>query len=158
MIFSRTLFAAGALLAAAGASADVGVSLQFSQPGVYGRVDIGQFPQPQLVVPQAVMVMPPPMAVAAPPPVYLWVPPAHRRHWARHCREYHACGRPVYFVQDDWYRRNVMRGAGPGHGGPHHDGGPHHQGGPRGDAGRFHGDDRGRDHDHGPGYGHRHDG
>ena len=35
-------------------AADVGVSVQISQPGVYGRIDIGRFPQPQVVVPQPV--------------------------------------------------------------------------------------------------------
>jgi len=35
--------------------------------------------------------------------VYLHVPPGHERHWAQHCREYNACGVPVYFVQDRWY-------------------------------------------------------
>ena len=31
-------------------------------------------------------------------------PPGHMRHWDRHCHEYEACGRPVYFVDDGWYR------------------------------------------------------
>lgn len=102
---------AGAVLAlAVGVSvsaqaADVGVSIGISQPGVYGRIDIGRFPQPAVVVAQPVLVVP---ARHAPPPVYLWVPPGHRQHWARHCHEYRACGAPVYFVSDDWYRHHVM--------------------------------------------------
>ena len=60
-------------LAAAGASAqaaDVGVSVQVSQPGVYGRIDIGRFPQPQVVVQQPVIIAapPPPRAVVGAPP------------------------------------------------------------------------------------------
>ena len=59
-------------LAAAGASAqaaDVGVSVQVSQPGVYGRIDIGRFPQPQVVVQQPVIIAapPPPRAPPGPP-------------------------------------------------------------------------------------------
>jgi len=88
---------------------DVGVSVQFAQPGVYGRVDIGRYPQPQVIVSTPVIAEPPP----APPPVpeqpmYLWVPPEHQAHWREHCHEYHACGHPVYFVHHDWYREHVM--------------------------------------------------
>lgn len=43
-----------------------------------------------------------PVAIA-PAPLYLRVPPGHERNWGKHCRKYDACGRPVYFVQDDWY-------------------------------------------------------
>ncbi|MEK8049188.1 hypothetical protein AACH10_02950 [Ideonella sp. DXS22W] len=86
-------------------AADVGVSIGISQPGVYGRIDIGRFPQPTVVVTQPVVVAP---VRHAPPPVYLWVPPGHQKHWAKHCRAYGACGVPVYFVRDDWYRQHVM--------------------------------------------------
>ena len=30
-----------------------------------------------------------------------------RRHWRKHCARYDACGRPVYFVQEDWYRNGT---------------------------------------------------
>lgn len=56
----------GLLSAAAASATDVGVSVQISQPGVYGRVDIGRFPQPAVVVPQPVIVQPPPVVVAHP--------------------------------------------------------------------------------------------
>ena len=113
-------FALGLAAAGAAAAADVGVSISVSQPGVYGRVDIGRFPQPLLVAPSPVLVAP--RVVAE--PVYLWVPPGHRRHWSRHCGQYGACAAPVYFVQDGWYRRHVLpeagrppawHGDGPGH-------------------------------------------
>lgn len=87
-------------------AADVGVSIQISEPGVYGRIDIGRFPQPQVVV-QRPVVIHRPVAVQAPQPVYLWVPPGHRKNWRKHCGQYHACGVPVYFVRDDWYGQNV---------------------------------------------------
>src|SRR5450631_267806 len=91
-------------LAPAAYGADIGISLQFSQPGVFGRVDIGQYPQPQVILAQPIMVERLRPGMRAPEPVYLWVPPEHREHWERHCGEYHACGHPVYFVDHAWYK------------------------------------------------------
>jgi hypothetical protein len=113
-----------ALIAAAGSvaqAADVGVSVTIAEPGVYGRIDIGRFPQPPVVVPQPVIIQPPPHVVVGPPvqPIYMWVPYGHRKDWAKHCRHYNACGVPVYFVRHDWYDREVR-----GHG--HQDGHDHH--------------------------------
>jgi hypothetical protein len=51
------LFATAVLAALPAArAADVGVSFGFSQPGVYGRVDIGRYPQPVLITPQPVII------------------------------------------------------------------------------------------------------
>lgn len=83
---------------------DVGVSVQISQPGVYGRVDIGRFPQPQVVVEQPITIR---RVVSTPDPVYMWVPPGHRKNWSKHCGAYNACGVPVYFVRDSWYDAKV---------------------------------------------------
>ena len=83
-------------------AADLGVSVTVGQPGFYGRVDIGNFPQPQLIYPEPVVIQRVPMAVAQ-RPIYLHVPPGHARNWAKHCGQYNACGQPVYFVQDRWY-------------------------------------------------------
>ena len=142
---------AGLLLAAQAHAADVGVSIRFSQPGVFGRVDIGDLPQPQLIVPQPVFVVPPPVGLPPPEPVYMWVPPEHRQHWRQYCRQYHACDRPVYFVHDDWYHHNVADAR--GHPvGPHRDYGRDERHGDRDDHGHGH-DDHGRD-DHGHGHGH----
>jgi len=123
------------MLAAAAAmpavAADVGVSISVSEPGLYGRVDIGRFPQPQVVVAQPVIVQRPTVVVAQPQPVYLWVPPGHRKNWSKHCHEYSACAAPVYFVQDDWYDQHVMpaakHGKGNGKNG-HGNGGKHGKG------------------------------
>lgn len=89
-------------------AADIGVSVEISQPGVYGRIDVGRFPQPQVIVPQPVIIQPP-RVVAGPPiqPIYMWVPYEHRKDWRKHCARYHACGVPVYFVRHDWYDRAV---------------------------------------------------
>ena len=79
---------------------DLGVSVTVGQPGFYGRLDIGGYPPPQLIYqnPRYVQRVP-----AGRPPIYLRVPPGHLKHWSKHCREYNACGEPVYFVRDDWY-------------------------------------------------------
>jgi len=92
-----TAFATGPALAA-----DVGVSVSVGQPGFYGRIDIGNFPQPQVIYPQPVVVQRVPVALA-PQPIYLRVPPGHAKNWRKHCHKYDACGQPVYFVRDDWY-------------------------------------------------------
>lgn len=103
-LIAPALLGLASLAAQPARAADVGVSIGFSQPGVYGRVDIGRYPQPVLIAPQPVYVGRPVYRE----PVYLWVPPAHRRDWRRHCGHYGACGAPVYFVQDNWYRQNVI--------------------------------------------------
>ncbi|HYL03292.1 MAG TPA: hypothetical protein VEU54_07710 [Steroidobacteraceae bacterium] len=109
-------------------------------PGVYGQVVIGNGPPPPVVYAQPVVVQPPPVVVGVPPPapLYLHVPPGHAKHWRKHCHEYHACNRPVYFVKSPEYepgfnRERWEREHGHGHG--HEDHG-------------HHGDDRG-DHDRG---------
>jgi hypothetical protein len=85
------------------AQTSVGVSIGIHQPGVYGRIDIGEFPQPRIVYPQPVVIVQSPVAVYQ-QPIYLYVPPGHQNNWAKHCRRYNACGQPVYFVQEDWVR------------------------------------------------------
>ncbi len=107
--------------------AEAGVSVEVGQPGFYGRVDIGGFPQPQVIYPQPVVVQPPPVGVVG-EPIYLHVPPGHAKHWSKHCRKYNACGQPVYFVQDRWYRQEYVpryremhgKGHGKGKGHKHH--------------------------------------
>ena len=107
---------AGLVTAAAPAKAadvNVGVSIGFSQPGVYGRIDIGAYPQPQVILAQPVIIQQP---SRVPPPVYLWVPPGHQKDWKKHCKHYGACGVPVYFVQDAWYQDQVVHADKPGKG------------------------------------------
>ena len=93
-----------AMLVAAASStalaADVGVSVSIGQPGFYGRIDIGNAPPPVLIYSQPVIIQ---RVHAAPQPIYLRVPPGHAKKWSKHCQKYDACGRPVYFVKDDWY-------------------------------------------------------
>lgn len=86
-------------------AADVGVSISIGEPGFYGRLDIGSFPQPQVIYRRPIMIERVPMDR---PPIYLRVPPGHAKHWKKHCREYNACGERVYFVQDSWYSREYV--------------------------------------------------
>jgi hypothetical protein len=81
---------------------DVAVSISVGEPGFYGRIDIGNVPAPRVVYARPVVIERVPEYRDA-APIYLHVPPGHERHWKKHCREYDACGRPVYFVRDDWY-------------------------------------------------------
>ncbi len=81
---------------------DVGVSISLGQPGFYGRIDIGNAPQPELIYPRPVVIRPAPAHVVQ-EPLYLRVPPGHAKNWKKHCAEYNACGRPVFFVRDTWY-------------------------------------------------------
>jgi hypothetical protein len=133
----RSLFAL--LLAAAAApalAADVGVSVSIGQPGFYGRIDIGNFPQPVLIYPQPVIIEPVPVGVIR-APIYLRVPPGHAKHWRKHCQKYNACGQPVYFVQDRWYNEVYV---------------PQYRA-----HGDNHGEHHGKGHDNGHGKGHHDD-
>lgn len=82
-------------------AADTSVSIAVGEPGFYGILEIGDYPRPRLIYREPVIVT----RVAHPgPPVYLFVPPGHARNWHEHCHDYGYCGRPVYFVQEDWYQ------------------------------------------------------
>jgi hypothetical protein len=74
-------------------------------PGVYGQVVIGSRAPPPVLYVQPVVVEPAPVVVGVPPPepIYLHVPPGHAKNWRKHCHEYHACNRPVYFVKSAEY-------------------------------------------------------
>ena len=85
------------------AQPSVGVSIGINQPGVYGRVNIGDVPPPALILPQPVIIQQR-TYVQERPPVYLYVPPTHQQNWRNYCGRYNACGQPVYFVRDDWVR------------------------------------------------------
>jgi hypothetical protein len=121
-VMKRTLIAAAgfALFAASGLASAASWTV-IVQPGVYGRVAIGGYAEPPMVyAPQPVIAVDNGYGEVVEesvdaayatdqPPVYLWVPEYQRLHWAQYCREYGAYGVPVYFVDDGWYRANVMR-------------------------------------------------
>lgn len=85
------------------AQTNVGVSIGIQQPGVYGRIDIGNVPRPPVVYAQPVLIAPARVVVRQ-EPIYLYVPPGHQKNWGKHCSRYSACGQPVYFVREDWVR------------------------------------------------------
>ena len=105
-----------AFLAAAGlasaAEPDIRVIMSSDvRTGVYGRVEFGNAPPPPVVYAEPIIVSRPPpprtVVVAPPPPpqpIYLHVPPGHAKNWKKHCKHYHACDRPVYFVMSDEYK------------------------------------------------------
>ena len=71
-------------------------------PGVYGQVQIGNAPPPPVVYAQPMIITQLRHDVVR-DPIYLHVPPGHANNWSRHCREYNACSRPVYFVKSAEY-------------------------------------------------------
>ena len=71
---------------------------------MYGRIDVGRFPQPQLIVQWPVRVV---QQQVRPAPIYQRVPPGHRQNWRKHCLAYGACGTPVCLVQERWYQDHV---------------------------------------------------
>lgn len=101
------LGAALATLAGVALAADVGVSVTVGQPGFYGRIDIGNAPQPRLIYSTPVIIQQGPVVMMR-QPIYLRVPPGHEKHWDKNCYKYNACGQPVYFVQDNWYRNEYV--------------------------------------------------
>lgn len=135
-----------ALFASASAFAsDVGVSISVGQPGFYGRIDIGDYPAPQVLYRQPVIIERPVRYVET-APIYLRVPPGHAKHWSKHCHAYHACNQRVFFVQDNWYNNEYVPRYRERHGGPD-----------RRDYRDDHRDDRRDDRDHGRGHGKGHD-
>jgi hypothetical protein len=86
-------------------AADAGNAFGMGHPSFYGRLNIGGYPQPQVIYRQ-------PMAVRQVSkeraPIYLRVPLSHSKHWSKHCRKYNACGEWVYFVRQDWYKREYV--------------------------------------------------
>ncbi|NGY03755.1 hypothetical protein [Solimonas terrae] len=134
----RIIAALLALGIAIPAMADVGVSINIGEPGFYGTIDLGGAPRPELIYAEPVMVE---RVAVRPAPVYLRVPPGHEKNWSHYCGAYHACGRPVYFVQDSWYRKVYSPDYRRRHGhGDDHDHDDHH--------------DNGHGHGHGNGHGH----
>jgi hypothetical protein len=101
-------------IVAAAAEPDIRVIMSTDvRTGVYGRVEFGNAPPPPVVYTEPIIVTPPPrpprtVVVTAPPPppqpLYLHVPPGHAKNWKKHCKHYHACDRPVYFVMSDEYK------------------------------------------------------
>ena len=104
MKYLKTIMIATALSASVitPAMADVGVSVTVGQPGFYGRIDIGGYPQPRVIYTQPRVIY---REAIRREPIYLRVPPGHAKNWRKHCQQYNACQERVYFVQDSWYQQ-----------------------------------------------------
>lgn len=107
---------------------DLGINVILSgevAPGVYGQVELGNAPRPVLVYERPRIITVDKRYVHA-RPVYLHVPPGHAKHWDKHCQEYHACGREVYFVKSREYDSDYERGDREDHDHDDHKGGHGH--------------------------------
>lgn len=102
MKYCKLVIALAAVMTVPAMAADVGVSLSIGQPGFYGQIDIGNYSRPPVVYERPVVIQRIPRGEIR-EPLYLRVPRGHQRNWRRYCSRYEACGRPVYFVRDDWY-------------------------------------------------------
>lgn len=90
---------------------DLGINVILSgeiRPGVYGQVQLGNTPRPAVVYerPRVIVVD---KRYVHEEPIYLHVPPGHAKHWDKHCREYNACERRVYFVRSEEYEPEYQR-------------------------------------------------
>jgi hypothetical protein len=70
----------------------------------FGRVDLSQALRPEVINARPVQVAHSPPGSAPAAATYLHVRPGEERRWAAHCKAYGACGLPVYFVRESWYR------------------------------------------------------
>lgn len=81
-----------------------GISINIGEPDYYGQLQIGN-ERPPLLFAEPIIIE---GRAGRYPPLYLRVPDFEARHWARFCYKYSACGRPVYFVNDNWYRNTYV--------------------------------------------------
>lgn len=81
---------------------NIGVSVTVGDPGYHGRIDIINFPSPQLLFPEPIIIEAVPAGVVR-QPVYVHVPATEAKQWRKYCKKYKSCGQPVYFVQEVWY-------------------------------------------------------
>ncbi|MQA39198.1 hypothetical protein [Rugamonas aquatica] len=155
---AKILAASLLALSSAAYAQDVGVSISIGQPGFYGRLDIGDYPRPQLIYREPVLVQRPVRYVET-APIYLRVPPGHAKHWDKHCRAYNACGQRVYFVQDGWYQNQYVPRYRERHGDAYREGRHDERRDERRDDRRDdrHDDDHGKGHGKGHGNGHNKD-
>jgi hypothetical protein len=73
----RLLFAAAlAATTFPALASDVGASISIGQPGFYGRIDIGGYPQPRIIYAQPRVMY---RAAMSRPPICMHVPPGHAK-------------------------------------------------------------------------------
>lgn len=91
-----------ALVAIPVLAAETEVSDSQKESGYYGRIDIGGIAKPEVIYAEPIIIDRP-INRAPPAPIYLRVPPGNETKWRRYCKDYQACGIPVYFVSDKWF-------------------------------------------------------
>lgn len=69
----KVMLACAFALAGTGALAQTSISIGINQPGVYGRINIGDVPRPALVYAQPVVITQPPVHIDR-RPIYMYVP------------------------------------------------------------------------------------
>ena len=126
---------------AGAAFAQTSVSIGINQPGVYGRITIGDVPPPALVVAQPVIIERQPVAYQR-QPIYLYVPPAHQQNWRQYCGHYGACNQPVYFVRDEWVRERYQHEHPGWNNGNHNGHDKHDESKGQGNKGKGHGNNK----------------
>lgn len=97
MLIGAALFAAAAVPAVA----QTHVSIHIGDPGFFGVIDNRGYAAPRVYVRRPVIIE---RVRYYQEPIYLRAPSRHRQNWGRYCHRYEACGVPVLFVRDDWYR------------------------------------------------------
>ena len=135
-----TMALTAASIAAPALAADVDVSITLGEPGFYGPIDRGNYGRPSVINTRPVTITRD--RYGSREPMYLRVPADHSRNWKQHCSRYDACGRPVYFVRDDWYNNVYAPRYRQDHRDGRHD--EHDNRGDRHDNDRDDRDDRGR--------------
>ena len=89
-------------MVATGAFAGAGLADR-ADPGIYGQLDLSNFPNPQLIE-RSPFVAEGKTQKASGAPVYFHVPEGHEQRWRAHCKEYAACDTPILFVTEHWFR------------------------------------------------------
>lgn len=103
----RMLFAAVLCLVAAPIfAAEASVSVKIGDPNFFGHITVGKTAKPAVIFHDPVVIK---KSLKKEQPIYLRVRPGHEKNWRKHCHEYKACGRPVYFVKDSWYKRHYTK-------------------------------------------------
>src|SRR5205814_441316 len=89
-----------AVTTGAALATNVNVHVNVGEPTYYGRIDTSGYPRPQVIYAEPTIVE---RSYVTREPLYLRVPQSQAQNWRSYCRNYSACNRPVYFVEDRWY-------------------------------------------------------
>lgn len=94
--------AAALMIGAAQAGAATQVNISIGDSGYWGAIPMMNGLRPDVWNTTPIVAIG--AAIAGASILYLNVPEAQRRDWRHYCSRYDACGRPVRFVKNNWYR------------------------------------------------------